>query len=70
MVLLKEGEMNLKGFLYLVLLDWRVKQISLLQNFWKSFTFLLTLLLYQKTIKRDFWEASVLSKCLYIFYDW
>ena len=30
-------EMNLKDFLYhLALLDWRVKEISLLESFWKS----------------------------------
>ena len=34
------NEMNLKRFLYLVLLDSRVKQIYLLERFWKSFTFL------------------------------
>ena len=26
--------MNLKGLLYLLLLDWKMKQISLLESFW------------------------------------
>ena len=41
-----------------------MEQISLLETFWKSFTFLVTLLLQQKVFKRDFWEVSILTKCL------
>ena len=52
-----------------------------IREFWKSFTFLVTLLLYEKIFKNYFWEVSVLSKCfqslriepiisLYIFFGW
>ena len=46
--------MNWKG-LCLMLSDCRVKWISLLECFCKSFIFLLPLLLKQKILKRDFW---------------
>ena len=60
-------EKNLKGLMYLVLLDRRVKKISLLSSFWKSFIFLVLVpyFLNQKVFKRDFWEISFLS--LYVF---
>ena len=47
---------NWKG-LCLVLSDWRVTWISLLECFCKSFIFLVPLLLKQKILKRDFWEV-------------
>ena len=60
-------ETNLKGLMYLVLLDLRVKKISLLSSFWKSFIFLVLVpyFLKQKVLKRDFWEISFLS--IYVF---
>ena len=56
-------EITLKGFMKLVLLDWRVKQIPLLTSFSKSFIFLVPLLLKEKLLKNDFWEFSFLVLC-------
>ena len=56
--------MNLKGFLYLVLLDIEGRNKFLLQSSWKAFSFLVTLLLEQKIFKRDFCEVSILSNFL------
>ena len=54
-----DHEINWKG-LCLVLSDWRVTWMSLLETFCKSFFFLVTLLLKQKILQRDFWEVSFL----------
>ena len=43
----KFGQMNLKGLLYLALLDLRLQQMSLLESSFQCFTFLVTLLLQQ-----------------------
>ena len=49
-------EINWKG-LCLVLSDWRVTWISLLGRCYNFFIFLVTLLLKQKILERDFWEV-------------
>ena len=59
-------EISLKGFMKLVLLDWRVKQIALLASFSKSFIFLVPLLLQENFLKNDFWEFSFLVLCFQI----
>ena len=38
-------------------------KISSFENFWKTFTFLVSLLLWQKGFKRGFWTVSVQSSC-------
>ena len=54
-----DHEINWKG-LCIVLSDWKVPWMSLLERFCKSFIFLVTLLLKQQILKRDFWEVSFL----------
>ena len=54
-----DREINWKG-LCVVLSDWRVTSISLLECFCKSFIFLVPLLLKQKILKKSFWEVLFL----------